>query len=62
MPVKVVAAEAVDSCHRPPATISSPAATVSLVPTARTPMVDSGATTAMAPAAGSTRTPACSAE
>jgi hypothetical protein len=60
--VKLVAAEAVDSCHRPPATASSPAATVSLVPASRTRRVDSGATTAMAPAAGSTRTPACNAE
>ena len=60
MPVKVVVAEAVDSCHRPPATISSPAATVILVPAARTSSVDSGAMTAMAPAAGSTRIPASS--
>ena len=41
---------------------SSPAATVSLVPTTRTRTVENGAMTAMAPAAGSTRIPACRAE
>ena len=62
MPVKVVVAEVIDSCHKPPAMTASPDATVSLVPAARTRMVDRGATTAMAPAAGSTRIAACSGE
>ncbi len=51
-----------DICHSPPATISRPAATVSLVPANRTKTAEIGAITAIEAAAGSTRTPASSAE
>src|SRR5512146_2422508 len=49
-------------CQNPAAIISSPAATVSLVPARRTATEDSGAITTIAAAIGSTRTPAWSAE
>src|SRR5664280_465459 len=61
IPPYVVPTVAPEISRSPPETHSMPATTVSLVPSRRTRAVDTGATTAIAPAAGRLRTPACNA-